>query len=81
MWSTQNIDLVEATDSSSIFEQYETHGRSIRILKIDFLRKYIHFAKLLKPVLTDESSELISNEYAKLRNEELMNVFLARVSS
>ena len=45
-----------------------------------FLRKYIHLAKGLKPQLTKEAADLISEEYTKLRNQEgLENDHLARV--
>jgi DNA replication licensing factor MCM3 len=35
-----------------------------------FMRKYIHLAKGLKPQLTKEAADLISEEYTKLRNVE-----------
>ena len=35
-----------------------------------FMRKYIHLAKGLKPQLTKEAADLISEEYTKLRNQE-----------
>ena len=46
-----------------------------------FMRKYIHLAKGLKPQLTKEAADLISEEYTKLRNQEgLENDHLARVN-
>jgi DNA replicative helicase MCM subunit Mcm2 (Cdc46/Mcm family) len=33
-----------------------------------FMRKYVHLAKGLKPQLTKEAADLISEEYTKLRN-------------
>lgn len=45
-----------------------------------FMRKYIHLAKGLKPQLTKEAADIISEEYTKLRNQEgLENDHLARV--
>lgn len=35
-----------------------------------FMRKYIHLAKSVKPQLTKEAADLISEEYTKLRNQE-----------
>jgi hypothetical protein len=35
-----------------------------------FMRKYVHLAKGLKPQLTKEAADLISEEYTKLRNAE-----------
>ena len=44
------------------------------------MRKYIHLAKGLKPQLTKDAADLISEEYTKLRNQEgLENDHLARV--
>lgn len=34
------------------------------------MRKYIHIAKMMKPELTDEAEEAISDEYAELRSRE-----------
>jgi DNA replication licensing factor MCM3 len=45
-----------------------------------FMRKYIHLAKDLKPQLTKEATDLISEEYTKLRNQDnLQGDNLARV--
>ena len=38
-----------------------------KILSTPFLKKYIQQAKRLKPKLTDEVSQLIADEYVKLR--------------
>ena len=45
-----------------------------------FRRKYVHLAKGLKPQLTKDAADLISEEYTKLRNQEnLEGEHLARV--
>lgn len=46
------------------------------------MRKYIHVAKALKPVLSTEAAEFISDEYAKLRSQDSVHgdASLARVS-
>lgn len=45
-----------------------------KICSLQFLRKYIHVAKNMTPILTREAGECISNEYAKLRtNDNLGN--------
>jgi DNA replicative helicase MCM subunit Mcm2 (Cdc46/Mcm family) len=45
-----------------------------------FMRKYIHLAKSLKPQLTKEAADLISEEYTKLRNQDNLETdHLARV--
>ena len=35
-----------------------------------FMRKYIHVAKEIKPVLTREAADYISDEYSKLRSQD-----------
>ena len=48
---------------------------------MEFIRKYIHVAKLVKPVLTQEASDYIAEEYAKLRSHDQVNQESARVSA
>lgn len=43
------------------------------------MKKYIHIAKIMKPKLTREACEIISEEYAKLRTFEQNQKELARV--
>lgn len=42
------------------------------------MRKYIHFAKCLKPKLSEAACEVISNEYSRLRSQDLVESDLAR---
>ncbi len=35
------------------------------------MKKYIHFAKALKPQLTKEAADIIVEEYTRLRNQDL----------
>lgn len=37
---------------------------------MQFMRKYIHIAKGMKPILTRAASDYIAEEYAKLRNQD-----------
>lgn len=37
---------------------------------MQFMRKYIHVAKALKPQLTREAAEYIADEYTKLRSQD-----------
>lgn len=48
---------------------------------MEFIRKYIHLAKQVRPVLTQEASDYIAEEYTKLRSHEQMNSDQARVSA
>lgn len=45
-----------------------------------FMRKYIHVAKIIKPVLTQESAAYIAEEYSRLRSQDSMSSDTARVS-
>ncbi|CAI9619241.1 unnamed protein product, partial [Staurois parvus] len=45
---------------------------------MQFIRKYIHVAKLIKPALTHEAADFISHEYAKIRSHDEMNNDRAR---
>ena len=48
---------------------------------MQFMRKYIHVAKAISPTLTRSASELVAEEYAKLRSQDsLQQDNLARVS-
>lgn len=86
MLTTQNNDLLNGAKESAVYEKYDSllHGasrkRSDKILSVDFMRKYIHFVKILKPALTEEASEIISNEYSRLRSEDFLENDIARVS-
>ena len=45
-----------------------------------FMKKYIHVAKVMKPALTREAADFISEEYSKLRNQDsIQQNNLARV--
>jgi len=43
------------------------------------MKKYIHIAKCMKPTLTDEASAAISEEYTRLRSQDMMDTNVARV--
>lgn len=86
--STRNLEeLTIEGRTSEIFEKYDPllHGsmrtRRDKILTIQFTKKYIHFAKKLKPVLSDEAAEMISDEYSKLRSEDQNESDIARVKT
>lgn len=48
---------------------------------MDFMKKYIHIAKAIKPQLTQEASDIIATEYTKLRDFDLEQSDVARVCS
>ena len=43
---------------------------SDRIVSMKFMRKYIHVARDIRPVLTREAADVIANEYSKLRSQD-----------
>ncbi|XP_050507610.1 DNA replication licensing factor Mcm3 [Diabrotica virgifera virgifera] len=83
MLSTMNPDE-EDRKETPVYEEYNAllHGESRRrtdkILSVDFMRKYINFVRILKPILTEEASEIISDEYSRLRSEDVLESDVAR---
>lgn len=84
MLTTMRPDEVDDDKTVPMYEKYDAllHGesrkKSDKILSVDFMRKYIHFVKILKPKLTEEASEIIADEYSKLRSEDLVSNDVAR---
>nr|XP_032515771.1 DNA replication licensing factor Mcm3 [Danaus plexippus plexippus] len=85
MLSTENPDNDEVEDTKdTIYEKYDPllHGnlrnKKDQILSTKFMRKFIHIAKLMKPKLTQEASDVIADEYARLRNQDMMESDVAR---
>ncbi|XP_039290913.1 zygotic DNA replication licensing factor mcm3 [Nilaparvata lugens] len=82
--STLHADKTAEELETRIFEKYDPllHGASRkktdRIFSMQFMRKYINIAKVLKPVLTEEASEVISEEYSRLRSLDLLETDVAR---
>lgn len=74
----------ETTKEMQIFEKYDAllHGdsrtRSEQVLSVQFMRKYIHLAKCFNPKLTQEASDVIANEYSRLRSQDLDDSHMAR---
>lgn len=52
-----------------------------KVVTMEFIKKYIHVAKLVKPVLTQEASDHISEQYSRLRSHDQVNSDSARVTS
>ncbi|XP_068622729.1 DNA replication licensing factor Mcm3 [Battus philenor] len=85
MLSTENPDNEEVEESNeSMYEKYDPllHGnlrsKKEKILSTKFMRKYIHIARLIKPKLTQEACDTIADEYARLRNQDMMESDIAR---
>ncbi|XP_012686991.1 MCM3 minichromosome maintenance deficient 3 (S. cerevisiae), like [Clupea harengus] len=84
VFATDDPNLTEVTDQElQIYEKRDNmlHGhrnKREKIVTMEFIRKYIHVAKLVKPVLTQEASDYIAEEYAKLRSHDQVNQESAR---
>lgn len=67
-----------------MYEKYDAllHGKSRqrheKILSVEFMRKYIHIAKCMKPKLGEQACEAIANEYSRLRSQEAVETDVAR---
>ncbi|CAH2285051.1 maternal DNA replication licensing factor mcm3-like [Pelobates cultripes] len=84
IFATDDPNAGNAADQElQIYEKHDNllHGprkSPVLVVSMQFIRKYIHVAKLMKPVLTHEASEHISHEYAKIRSHDQMNNDRAR---
>lgn len=82
--STRNLEIDQNDPSKTrVFEKYEPllHGprnKSEQTLSSEFMRKYIHIAKCIRPALTEEASDVISEEYSRLRSQEAVESDAAR---
>uniref|UniRef100_A0AAY4B343 DNA replication licensing factor MCM3 n=1 Tax=Denticeps clupeoides TaxID=299321 RepID=A0AAY4B343_9TELE len=75
----------EEQEELQVFEKHNNllHGNKKRREKIvskEFLRKYIHVAKVINPVLTPEAASHIAEEYSRLRSQEQLSADIARTS-
>jgi len=69
-------DLADSTtedEETPMYEKYDAllHGNSRKktdkIVSVQFMKKYIHIAKCIRPVLSKEASDMLADEYANLR--------------
>ncbi|XP_035764558.1 DNA replication licensing factor MCM3 [Neolamprologus brichardi] len=77
---------VEEHEELQIYEKHNNllHGskrKRDKIVSKEFMRKYIHIAKAVTPVLTEEAANHIAEEYSRLRSQEQLGADLARVSA
>ncbi|KAK7075067.1 MCM DNA helicase complex subunit [Halocaridina rubra] len=82
--STQNPDQDEGNTETQTYEKYDAllHGslrsKKDKIVSIQFMKKYIHIAKCIKPTLTKEACEAIAEEYSRLRSHDSEHTDVAR---
>ncbi|XP_054474182.1 DNA replication licensing factor MCM3 [Anoplopoma fimbria] len=88
------VDVLATEDPDAIAEEheelqiYEKHNNLLhgskrkrdKIVSKEFMRKYIHIAKAVTPVLTEEAANHIAEEYSRLRSQEQMGADMARTS-
>jgi len=75
--TTKDLDARDGEEvETPIWEKYDAmlHGSSRKktdkIVSVEFMKKYIHIAKCIKPVLTEEACEIIADKYKELRNQD-----------
>ncbi|XP_063779731.1 maternal DNA replication licensing factor mcm3 isoform X2 [Pseudophryne corroboree] len=79
IFATDDPNASDVADQDlQIYEKHDNllHGprrNKAKIVSMQFIRKYIHVAKLMKPVLTHEAADHICQEYAKIRSHDEMN--------
>lgn len=82
MLTTFNPELEDK--ETPVYEKYDPllHGSSRKssdqILSVEFMKKYISVVKCIKPKLSEQACDLISNEYSRLRSQEMMESDVAR---
>merc|ERR1712013_352113 len=65
--------LETEAEETPMYEKYDAllHGNSRKktdkIVSVQFMKKYIHIAKCIRPVLSKEASDMLADEYANLR--------------
>ena len=75
--TTLNQEQENSEQELQVYDKYDPtlHGpvrnKNQKFVNLMFMRKYIHLAKGLKPQLTKEAADLISEEYTKLRNMDM----------
>ncbi|XP_037541190.1 DNA replication licensing factor MCM3 [Nematolebias whitei] len=88
------VDVLATDDPDALGEEheelqiYEKHNNLLhgsrkkkdKIVSKEFMRKYIHIAKAITPVLTEEAANHIAEEYSRLRSQEQLGADLARTS-
>uniref|UniRef100_A0A8C7I9H6 DNA replication licensing factor MCM3 n=1 Tax=Oncorhynchus kisutch TaxID=8019 RepID=A0A8C7I9H6_ONCKI len=84
VFATEDPNITESAEQElQIYEKKDNvlHGhrnKKEKVVTMEFIRKYIHVAKLVKPVLTQEASDHIAEEYSKLRSHDQVNAESAR---
>nr|KAF6506462.1 minichromosome maintenance complex component 3 [Rousettus aegyptiacus] len=78
-------EVMEQGRDTQIYEKHDNllHGskkKKEKMVSAAFMKKYIHVAKIIKPILTQESAAYIAEEYSRLRSQDSMSSDTARTS-
>lgn len=88
------VDVLATEDPDAVAQEeeelqvYEKHNNLLhgskrkkdKVVSKEFMRKYIHIAKSVTPVLTEEAANHIAEEYSRLRSQEQLAADIARTS-
>lgn len=76
--TTEDIDGEQNEERETpVYEKHDKllhKGSGKRMVSLEFMKKYIHVAKIIKPVLTQQAADCIAEEYAKLRSQESTDI-------
>ncbi|XP_029451976.1 DNA replication licensing factor MCM3-like [Rhinatrema bivittatum] len=77
--------IQEEQQELQVYEKHDNllHGakrRKEKAVSVEFMRKYIHVAKIIKPILTQESANYIADEYSRLRSQDQISTDVARTA-
>ncbi|KAM6184708.1 DNA replication licensing factor MCM3 isoform 3-T3 [Rhynchocyon petersi] len=75
----------EEQQDTQVYDKHDNllHGtkrKREKMVSAAFMKKYIHVAKIIRPVLTQESAAYIAEEYSRLRSQGNMSSDTARTS-
>lgn len=83
--ATEDPDAAQEEEELQVYEKHNPllHGSKKakdRVVSKEFMRKYIHVAKAISPVLTQEAANHIAEEYSRLRSQDQIGSDIARTS-
>ncbi|XP_043235395.1 zygotic DNA replication licensing factor mcm3-like [Amphibalanus amphitrite] len=82
--ATASVAEEEEPEKTTIYEKHDPllHGKrehgAGKIISMNFIRKYIHIAKEMKPKLSNQACTAISEEYSRLRSQDNTNNDMAK---
>lgn len=89
-WGDSTVDMLTTFNTENedketpVYEKYDpllhgaTRNAADQYLTVEFMKKYISVVKCIKPKLTEQACELISNEYSRLRSQDSVDSDVAR---